>query len=96
MRSPDPQNTYEVYCHQCNVTAPVGTRRCIHCGGALSRGDQDPRRAALAALMGVEIPEAEERTAEPPPTIGSVAPKMILWALLLIGGFLYRFCTHRP
>ncbi len=96
MRSPDPQNAYEVYCHQCHVTAPVGTRRCIHCGGVLSRGEQDSRRAALAALMGAEIPEPEEATAEPAPTIGSVAPKIIMWILLLVGGFLYRFCADRP
>jgi len=92
MRSPDPQNAYEVYCHQCNVTAPVGTRRCIHCGGLLSRGEQDPRRAALAALVGAQVSERDEDVAEPTPSLGSVAPKLILWAVLLIGGFLYRVC----
>jgi hypothetical protein len=93
MRTPGPQNPYEVYCYQCNVTAPAGTRRCVHCGGSLSRGAQDPRRAALAALIGAEFGEADERAEEPPPSIGTVAPKIAMWILLLIGGFLYRFCN---
>ena len=93
MRTPGPQNPYEVYCYQCNVTAPVGTRRCVHCGGSLSRGEQDPRRAALAALIGVDVSEADEEVDETAPSAGSVVPKIAMWILLLIGGFLYRFCN---
>lgn len=26
-------NVYEVRCHDCDVSFPVGTKRCIHCGG---------------------------------------------------------------
>jgi len=93
MRTPDPQNPFEVYCLRCNVTAPVGTRRCFHCGGLLSGGEPDPRRAALAALIGVNPNELDEHAEEPPPSIGSVLPKIAMWILLLIGGFLYRFCN---
>jgi hypothetical protein len=93
MRAPGPQNPYEVYCYQCNVTAPVGTRRCIHCGGSISRGAQDPRRAALAALIGAEIGEADEEGEETPASTASLVPKIALWILLLFGGFLYRFCN---
>lgn len=93
MRTPDPQNTYEVYCHQCNVTAPVGTRRCIHCGGSLSGGMQDPRRVAWTTLIGGDVREADAGAEELPPSIGSVAPKLAMWILLLIGGVLYRFCN---
>jgi hypothetical protein len=92
MRAPGPQNPYEVYCFQCNVTAPAGTRRCIHCGGSLSRSEPDPRRAALAALIGADISEADEDADETTPSAGSVVPKIAIWVLLLIGGFLYRFC----
>jgi hypothetical protein len=94
MRAPGSQNPYEVYCYRCNVTAPAGTRRCIHCGESLSRGAQDPRRAALAALVGADISETDEEGEEAPPSIGSVAPKIAIWILLLIGGFLYRFCNN--
>jgi len=93
MRTPGPQNLYEVYCYQCNVSAPAGTRRCIHCGGSISRGAQDPRRAALAALIGAEIGEADEEGEETPASTASLVPKIALWILLLFGGFLYRFCN---
>ncbi len=93
MRTPGPQNPYEVYCFQCNVTAPVGTRRCIHCGGSISRGVQDPRRAALAALVGVELIEPDEGGEEAPQSMASLVPKIALWILLLFGGFLYRICN---
>jgi hypothetical protein len=71
----------------------VGNRRCIHCGGPLSGGEQDPRRAALAALIGADISEADEGVDETTPSVGSVVPKIAMWVLLLIGGFLYRFCN---
>ena len=93
MRTPGPQNPYEVYCYQCNVTAPAGTRRCLHCGGSLSSGAQGPRRAALAALIGLDVNEEGPRAEEAPPSIESVVPKIAMWVLLLIGGFLYRFCN---
>ena len=104
MRTPGPQNAYEVYCYRCNVTAPVGTRRCVHCGQPISRGEPDPRRAALAAprvytaparlgSSNEPSPEVDQVREEAPPPIGSVAPKIAIWVLLLIGGFLYRFCN---
>jgi hypothetical protein len=92
MRAPGPQNPYEVYCFQCNVTAPAGTRRCIHCGGRLSR-EPGPQPVALADLLEAENTEADEGREEPTTSIGSAAPKIALWILLLIGGFLYRFCN---
>ena len=93
MSAPGPQNPYEVYCYQCNVTAPAGTRRCIHCGGSISRGAQNPRRAALSALVGGELFDADEEGEEAPQSAASLLPKIALWILLLFGGFLYRFCN---
>jgi hypothetical protein len=31
---------YEVRCPRCNVSFPVGTRTCLHCGGRTMRGEQ--------------------------------------------------------
>ena len=31
-----PTSPYEVRCSRCDVTFPIGTRQCIHCGGAIS------------------------------------------------------------
>ncbi len=92
MQTRGPQNPYEVYCYQCNVTAPLGTRRCFHCGGRLS-GGQSPRRVTLTGLLEMENTEADEESEELTTSIGSAAPKIALWILLLIGGFLYRFCN---
>ncbi len=92
MQAPGPQNPYEVYCYQCNVTAPVGTRRCVHCGGRLS-GAQGSQRAALAGLLKAGFSEPDEDGEELTTSIGSAAPKVAMWILLLIGGFLYRFCN---
>ena len=91
MRAHDPQNPYEIYCYQCNVSAPVGNRRCIHCGGRLS-GERSPQRAELMNLFEADRGEADEEKDEFNTSIGSAAPKIALWILLLIGGFLYRFC----
>jgi len=92
MRAGDPQNPYEIYCHRCNVSAPVGTRRCIHCGERLS-GEQRPQRAELLGLFEADSGEADEEREEFATSIGSAAPKVALWILLLLGGFLYRFCN---
>jgi hypothetical protein len=92
MRASGPQNPYEVYCYQCNVTAPAGARRCVHCGGRLS-GALNPRRAALTDLFEAEITEADEEGEEATTSIASAAPKIALWILLLIGGSLYRLCN---
>ena len=92
MRTSGSQNPYEVYCYQCNVTAPAGTRRCVHCGGRLS-GALEPQRATLTDLLEAKITQEDQEGEEPTTSIGSAAPKIALWILLLIGGFLYRFCN---
>ena len=92
MRTSGSQNPYEVYCYQCNVTAPAGTRRCVHCGGRMSNA-QVPQRATLKDLLEARTTEADEEGEELTASIGSAAPKIALWILLLIGGFLYRFCN---
>jgi hypothetical protein len=94
MRAPGPQNPYEVYCYRCHVTAPVGTRRCIHCGEPIARGGSSPRRAALSALIEREFGEPDEQGEEEvPASIGSIVPKIAMWILILFGGFFYRFCN---
>ena len=36
MAQPNPP-AYEVRCHACNVSFPVGTKRCFHCGERILR-----------------------------------------------------------
>jgi len=89
MRTPRHQNPYEIYCDRCNVTAPTGTRRCIHCGGRFS-GTQ---RRGFADLLKAEFAEPGAEEEEVDPSIGSAAPKIVMWIVVLIGGFLFRFCN---
>ncbi len=92
MQTSGPQNPYEVYCYQCNVSAPVGTRRCLHCNGRLS-GAQDARPKVLTDLLKTGFAEADEEAEEPAPSTASAAPRVAMWILLLVGGFLYRACN---
>ena len=92
MQAPGPQNPYEVYCYQCNVTAPAGTRRCLHCGGRLS-GGRDSQRTAFTDLLAEESTEINEGGEELAGSIGSAAPKVAMWILLVVGGFFYRLCN---
>jgi hypothetical protein len=86
MQQEGPQNPYEVYCFACKVSAPVGLRRCLHCGGRLT-GRKDQKGAIHPITL-------EEETAldSPPSRLGGASPATALWILLLIGGSLYRLC----
>jgi len=60
----------EVRCHACDVSFPVGTKRCIHCGERLGRprfGDpRDPDAAEdVAILRGAGDVDPEEAEADP-------------------------------
>ena len=91
MQSVGPQNPYEVYCYQCHVTAPVGLRRCVHCGGRLSSQQKQP--GAMARLPLDESVEEDETLAGLPQRLGTNLPRAAVWILLLIGGSLYRLCN---
>ena len=91
MQARDPHDAFQVYCDRCNVTAPAGTRRCIHCGGRLP-GARGAQRTALTELFKPELIGADEEGEEFTTSIGSAGPKVAMWILLLIGGFLYRLC----
>jgi hypothetical protein len=78
---------YEVVCPACRVTFPVGTRRCIHCGG----------RVGPAATAGppIELPppgEDAEVGDVMRPRIRTLSPMTVIWILLLLAGSLYRTC----
>lgn len=79
---------FEVYCDRCRVTFPVGTRRCMHCGGPTtgSRARRPPGRE----------PEPEPLEAEPEAEIGPrrlVSPLTLVWIVLIAVGYLVRACS---
>jgi len=91
VQSVGPQNPYEIYCYQCHVTAPVGTRRCVHCGGRLSK-----QQRQLDPVMGMPFEESVEEDEAPVDLqrrLGNNLPMAAVWILLVIGGSIYRLCN---
>ena len=80
-----PQTPYESYCHRCRVTTPVGTRRCVHCGGPIGRPGVVGEQAAPPEL------HAEE---DAPPQLGMLRRLggISLWILIAVGAALSRMC----
>jgi len=78
---------FEVYCNRCNVTFPVGTRRCLHCGGRLSRERGTPEAEPAQPFL---LAPAEEGEA---PRRSPISPILLLWLAVFVGGTIYRACA---
>ncbi len=81
---------FEVRCDRCRVTFPVGTRRCIHCGGSTSRS------ARKLGLRFEPMREPEEAAAELDPELAPrrfVSPLTLVWIALIAAGYLVRACS---
>lgn len=82
---------YEVYCHNCRVSFPVGTRRCIHCGGRIGQR----RLAAVPGPIQTQPqPEIGDEEAIGEPSIGRRLGTLSLWMLVAIGAAIYRACAE--
>ncbi len=81
---------FEVYCDRCRVTFPVGTRRCIHCGGRTGSSTQklgmrfEPMREPEEAPAELEPEPARRRF---------VSPLTLVWIVLIAAGYLVRACS---
>jgi hypothetical protein len=78
---------FEVFCQRCRVTHPVGTRRCVHCGGPIGRERAKPRLALPPEAEEVELEDVIQRRS------GIFSPVTLLWVVILLGGYLYRSCA---
>jgi hypothetical protein len=86
---------FEVYCERCRVTFPVGTRRCIHCGGPTSGSPvRIPLRfEPLAPEPAGAEPEIDAELARR----RLVSPLTLVWIALIVAGYLIRACSgHSP
>ncbi len=81
------QTPYEVYCFNCRVSFPVGTRRCIHCGGRIGR-------QRMEAVPGPIPRELGEEEIAPETSIGRRLGTLSLWMLVAIGAAVYRACAE--
>ncbi len=86
MQQDDPKTPYEVYCPQCRVTFPIGTKQCMHCGGRIGHGRF---QAALDLPPLSEGGSVEEESARR----SGLSPFTLVWVALLLAGYLYRACS---
>lgn len=84
-----PQTPFEVYCYDCKVTFPIGTRRCIHCSRPI--GGNPLTLGATPITPGAEPDELELPGQVSVRKLGG----MSLWVLLAIGAAISRFCAER-
>jgi hypothetical protein len=85
-----PQTPYEVYCYNCRVTFPVGTRSCVHCGRPIGAAPLTP--GAPQILPG--SPGSADELELPGPLSARKLGGMSLWVLLALGAALSRFCAE--
>jgi hypothetical protein len=84
---------YEVVCPRCDVTFPIETRHCIHCGGPVGRGRG--LLAAVTAASSSPAPEtAEVESDDDLPRRTPFSLMSLLWLVLIVGGAAYRACTE--
>jgi len=74
---PDPSQ-FEVRCERCKTSFALGTKQCVHCGGAIGR-----RLLAFDTVGGAQAPRDELRIgeADPQPNLG----RLIRFALIGLG-----------
>jgi hypothetical protein len=82
-----PQTPYEVYCYECRVTFPVGTRSCLHCGRPIGV-------PAASRMLNPMLPAGAGDAAEAADPLSSARRfgGLSLWVLLAIGAALTRLC----
>ena len=92
---------FQVYCHACRVTFAAGTKRCVHCGGRLSREDRPTAGSLRGALN--RLPAEEAMVAEPFEEMEledqsrarsrlPISPVTLLWIVLIVGSVAQRAC----
>lgn len=98
---------YEVRCPRCNVTFPVETRTCIHCGGPTGASGAHSIRNLAQSAIGIEesvpnlprtgpAPVDVEGDDGPPSIIRSILNSMgsLVWIVLLVVFSLARNCAE--
>ncbi len=94
MRSKPSSLHVEVYCNSCRVSFPVGSRRCLHCGGHLDRERMGTEFGVLPAGIEPHLEEhLEELLDDEPPRRSRISPLSLVWIGLLLAGYLYRSCV---
>ena len=95
------QPPFQVNCPRCHVSFPIGTKRCIHCGGPLGRGLAAllSQRRTMGAQPEFVLEEGvEEQEPEQEPEQGVQSPgRSLLWvitAAYAVGISMLRSCME--
>ena len=80
---------HEIYCNSCDVSFPVGAKRCVHCGGRLAR-------QRFRGGMEMEIPANLDEVVvdDELPQRSGISPYTLVWVALLLAGYLWRACNN--
>jgi len=79
---PSSATPFEIRCENCNVSFPVKTKSCLHCGAPLGT------RFSWAPAESASQPETNE------PTPGRRLGSMALWIVLALAATLARLCER--
>jgi hypothetical protein len=90
-RDPKDAPVYDVSCPRCNVTFPVGTKRCIHCGGPTGQLAEPP--GSLREMLARRAELEEEAEVKGPRSALSRGVAAV-WVLLAVAISIYRACTQ--
>jgi len=82
---------YEVYCFRCRVTFPVGSRRCLHCGGPLFGPGERTAAGAPIAVPGPALP-ADADEDDGPIAVARRFGGLAVWAIVTIAAVLQSLC----
>jgi hypothetical protein len=89
---------YEVRCPRCDVSFPVETRRCVHCGGPTVASDAPPPIAVdtgATTVPGSGSADAVEVPEEPAPGLGATLLRTfgsLFWVIALVAFSILRSC----
>jgi hypothetical protein len=89
MRSETKVAPFEVYCTFCNVSFPVGTRSCVHCGRPIGRSAAAPRTLRDPG------PIDEEPAEEAPARSMAFSPMTFVWLAAAAATVIYRSCQQQ-
>lgn len=90
---------FEVRCERCNVSFPVGTRSCLHCGDRIGRSGllrfgRHPGEATTGDLTEFEPPGERTEADDVEPTTGRPFRfgVTLIWLVALVLSALNRAC----
>ena len=99
MQSEKPLAPFEIYCLQCRVTFPMNARRCLHCGGRLSktRGGPpilfQPEPSILPSILPSMPPPLDLPDEDVPRRTKGISPVSILWIAVAVAVGVQRACS---